>query len=139
MKKNCLAIFIAISVFGSFPGALECPCADADCHFGSSADPALIPQCHQASAHAKDNGPTECCGKCRIEKTAVLESKFLPSHDPRFSKIPAAFKTPAVIQLTIVQPVFERRELLGSPPAFFERHILNTTYSFRAPPLGVAF
>jgi hypothetical protein len=139
MKRNCLAIFIAVCVLGSFPGALECQCVDADCRFGVSAAPAPVPRCHQVPTHAKESDPKACCGKCRIEKTAVLESKFLPSHDSRFSKMPVASRIPAGIQRTIIQPVFEYQELCGSPPSFFEQHILNTTYSFRAPPLEVTF
>lgn len=141
MKRSCWAVLIAVCVFGSFPGVLECQCVDADCSSVPQAVQAKAPRCHPAASHAKGEKSSrkECCGKCRIEKAAVLSKEFL-SLNP-FRTRPAAIETKwiNVFHSDVPRPFFSREQLFGPSPGFLEQYVLNITFSFRAPPPAAVF
>jgi len=138
MKKKCLSFFIAMCVFNAFPGVLNCQCVDADCRSVPKAIQASVSQCHHAAVLAKGENPShkECCGKCRIERAVVLSSELSPAGDIRSGNTLAEIESFADFHSKLQCPSFFQGEFPESPPGFFEQHILNTTFSFRAPPQG---
>ena len=138
MKRKCLSVLIALCVFSAFPSALSCQCVFEDCHSVSEAVQAKIPQCHHAATPAKAGERTgkECCGKCQIEKAAVLSNDLSPAHEVRSSNTSAEIKSFSDFHASLRHPALFQGEFFGSPPGFFEQHILNATFSFRAPPQG---
>ncbi|MFH1209134.1 MAG: hypothetical protein V1673_06250 [Candidatus Omnitrophota bacterium] len=136
MKKKCLSVVVAVCVFGTFPGLSNCQCVGADCGSVPKAIQAKVPQCHSAASQAGGEGPShkECCGKCRIEKAAVLSSEFSLTGDVRHGNTLAEVRSFADFHSKIRNPSFFQGKFFESPPGFFEQHVLNTTFSFRAPP-----
>jgi|GEM_PF-3993041 len=140
MKKKLLSLLTAVCVFIVFPNAAICQCVGADCSFVAKEIQASVPQCHPAAAQAKEGRSSreECCGKCRIEKAAILSSDFLISGDIRAKSASAEDVSFVDFHPKVQSPPFFRSEYAESPPGFFERYVLNTTFSFRAPPQGCA-
>ena len=138
MKKSCWAIFIVVCLVSAFPGVLNCQCVDANCGSVPKAIQTNVPQCHPAAAQTKgvDHSRKECCGKCRIEKAAVLSNEFSPVSDVRHRETLAEMKFFADFHSKIQRPSFFQGEFPEGPTGFFGQHILNTTFSFRAPPQG---
>ena len=138
MKKKGWALFIAVSVFSAFSGALNCQCADADCSFAAQAIHAKAPRCHYAAAQAKGENPSrkECCGKCRVEKAAVLSDELLLGREALPRNTLAEIKSFTDFYSKIQRLSFSPGTFTESPLGFFEQYILNTTFSFRAPPQG---
>lgn len=138
MNKKYLSMFMAVCVFSSFPSALSCQCVDADCGSVPMSIQARTPQCHHATVQTKGENPTrkECCGKCQIEKAAVLSSEISAFWDVRLGDTWTAIKSFADFCSKLRRPSFSQGEFPESPPGFFEEHILNITFSFRAPPQG---
>ena len=134
--KKYLSIFIAVAVFGASPNVLSCRCVDRDCVSVPKTIQAHVPQCHPAAAQARGNDPThkECCGKCQIEKSAVLVSELSPVSDVCHRNTLVEIRSFADFHAKIHCPYFSHGKFPESPPGFFEQHILNTTFSFRAPP-----
>ena len=143
MKKKYLSALMAVCLFSAFPSALNCQCMDTGCGFVSKAVRTNVPQCHPhpVAVHSKENGNSakECCGKCRIEKTAVLSNEFSPLSDIRPGNTLEEIKSFADFYSKIQRPSFFQEGSAESPPGFFAEYILNTTFSFRAPPQGGCF
>ena len=137
MKRKYLSLFLAVCLFSAFPSALDCQCVDADCGSVPKVIQAEAPRCHPA-AKGEDPSRKECCGKCQIEKTAVLENKFLSAQDLRFGSTPFEIKFSTGFYSKPERQSFLSGRSLGFPSGFFTQHVLNTTFSFRAPPLSVA-
>ena len=138
MKKRFLAVFIAICFVGIFPGALNCQCAVADCHVVPKTIQAKTPQCHHAAAQTggESRSRKECCGKCRIEKAAVLSTGLSQLSEVRHKNTLASIKFFTDSNAKLQRPFFPSRKFPKLPPGFFTQFILNTTFSFRAPPQG---
>ena len=117
---------------------LNCQCVDADCSFAPKAIPSNDPPCHHAAAPAHQAGSSnkECCGKCQLEKAAVLSNELLLAREALPRNAWETIKSFVGVSPKIERPSFFYSEFSESPPGFFERHILNTTFSFRAPPQG---
>ncbi|MDD5226424.1 MAG: hypothetical protein PHV97_04470 [Candidatus Omnitrophica bacterium] len=138
MKKKCLSALIALCVLSAFPSVLNCLCTTGDCGLASRSIQSKTPQCHHANAPSKteDGSRKECCGKCRIEKAAVLSNELSPVHEVRLRNTSAEIQFFSDFHASIRHPTLFQGEFFGSPPGFFEQHILNATFSFRAPPQG---
>ncbi|MFH0984092.1 MAG: hypothetical protein V1882_01000 [Candidatus Omnitrophota bacterium] len=138
MKKKWLSAILAMCVLGTFSGVGDCECRGVDCGFVSQAIRSEAFHCQPAAAHAERRDPSgeECCGKCGIEKAAVLSRKISFAGDVRpWSEFVEIQYSPG-IHSKIEPLLFFKGELFESPPGFFEQHILGTTFSFRAPPQG---
>lgn len=135
--KRFLTILMVACVLSVFPGALNCQCVDADCGSVFSSSHPKAPQCHPAavSTRGEEPSPKECCSQCQIEKAAVLTSTFSAVSDARPRNTIEEIKSfEGFFQGT--HPHFFYREFAGSPPEYFTQSVLNTTFSFRAPPRG---
>ncbi len=141
MKKKSLSLFMAVCVFSAFPGALGCQCVDADCGSVPKAIQAETLRCHSAASHAKGEDPSrkECCGKCRIEKAAVLSKEFSPVNPSRTRPVTIEEGFLNSFYPEVPRPFFSHEQLFGPSPGFFKRYVLNITFSFRAPPAAVPF
>jgi hypothetical protein len=139
MKKKYLSVIMAVCVFSAFPTALSCQCVDADCSFVSKTIRAKVPRCHPPVSQTRGGNSSrqECCGKCQIEKAAVLSNGLSPVSDIRHRNTLVEIRSFADLGSQLQKPSFFQREFPESPPGFFAQHILNTTFSFRAPPLAV--
>ena len=135
MKKYLSGILFAC-VLSTSPGVLNCQCVGADCDLALKAVQADVPQCHRASAAAQGADPSRqgCCGKCRIEKAAVLSSELSSVRDVRRQDALEVIKYFDGFHSKLQPPSFFYRERTESPHGFFEQFILNTTFAFRAPP-----
>jgi len=140
MKQKYLSAFLAVCVFIAFPSVLHCQCVGSDCGSSPKSLQAKTPPCHPAAAPAKgrDSSGSECCGKCRIEKAAVLSEELSPVNEIRSGNTLVEIKSFSDFHLKLRRPSVFRGESQESPPGFFEQHVLNTTFSFRAPPQGHA-
>jgi len=129
---------MAVCVFSAFPSVLSCQCVDADCGSVPKSIQVKAPHCNPAAAHSEGRSSSnkECCGKCRIEKAAVLSNDLSPASDVRYRNTLAEIKSFADFHAKLQRTSFSKGEFPESPPGFFEQHILNTTFSFRAPPQG---
>jgi hypothetical protein len=136
--KKYLAVLMAVCVFSAFPSVLSCQCVDADCSSVPKSIQTKVTPCHPAAApsRGRSNSNKECCGKCRIEKAAVLSNDLLPASDVRPRNTLAEIKSFADFRAKLQRPSFFQGEFPEAPPGFFEQHVLNITFSFRAPPQG---
>ena len=141
MKKKGFSVLIAVCVFGTFPSALNGQCVGEGCGSVPKMIQASVPQCHHTAVPTKEaSSPRkECCGKCQIEKAAVLSSDLFPTNDVRHKNTLAQIRAFTGFDSKIRHLSFFYTEYPGSPPGFFEQHVLNTTFSFRAPPQGKCF
>jgi len=141
MKKRYLSALMIVCFISVFPGILNCQCVIGDCHVASRAIQTKAPHCHPEAAQTKreDTSRKECCGKCRIEKAAVFSNELLPASDIHHRNALAGIKSFSDFHSKLQPPSFFRGESPRPPPGFFVRHILNTTFSFRAPPQGRCF
>lgn len=137
MKKS-LSAFITACVLIASPGALYCQCVEADCGFASKAVRAEVPQCHHTAApeSAGETSRKGCCGKCQIEKAEFFSREFSAVRDARYQNTLEEINAFDGFQSKSLQPSLFYKEFAESPPWFFERFILNTAFSFRAPPQG---
>lgn len=129
---------MALCVLSAFPSVLSCQCVDADCGSVSKSIQASVLQCHRVATQTKERDPfrKECCGKCQIEKTAVLSNKFFAANDVRPKNILMEMSPFASFYSKIRPPAFFRKRSSESPPGFFKRHVFGATLSFRGPPQG---
>lgn len=136
MKKKYFSVFMVVCMLVAAPGVLNCRCVDADCGAASQAIRAHTPQCHAGAAQKQGEDPVrkECCGKCRIEKAAVLSGELSPSGDVRPRNTFAEIEAFVDFHPKIRHLSFSQERFSESPPGFFEKNVLNTTFSFRAPP-----
>ncbi|MEI7751520.1 MAG: hypothetical protein WCJ71_05435 [Candidatus Omnitrophota bacterium] len=138
--KKYLAVLMAVCVFSAFPSVLSCQCVDADCGSVSKSLQAKAPQCHPSAdpSQGKSSSGKECCGKCQIENAAVLSNDLSPMSDVRHGNTLAEIKSFAGFRSKFQPLSLFQGECPESPPCFFQQHVLNTTFSFRAPPQGLA-
>ncbi len=129
---------MAVCVFSAFPSVLSCQCVDADCGFVSKSIQAKTSQCHASDApsQGRDSSSQECCGKCRIEKAVVLSGELSMLSDNRHKNTSAEIRYFAGFNLKTKRPPFSQGEFPESLSEFFTWRVLNTTFSFRAPPQG---
>lgn len=135
MKNRYLAWGMIFLLAGTLAAGLSCGCVSGDCHGASSIKQSGAPKCHHDSTEtrAKDSSRKECCGKCQIEKAAVLFGKnlslgALPSENVAARTLGSAEVLEAGDRLPA------HWEGYSPPDTFFTQHILNFTFSFRAPP-----
>ena len=136
MKKNFLSVFMAVCVFSAFPGAVNCFCVTGDCHSVSQTIRGEALQCHLATAAPKgENHSGEgCCGKCRIEKTAVLASGLLQGNDFRQRNVSEEMKSSVDFHINPRHVFSFQKKSQEFPPGFLTRYVLSSTFSFRGPP-----
>jgi len=129
---------MAVYVLGAFPSIAVCQCVDADCGVVSMPVKANALRCHRVATQAKERDPSrkECCGKCQIEKAAVLSHEFFTSGDVRSKNTFIEMDPWGGFYSKIQPPSFFQKGFSESPPGFFIQSILNTTLSSRAPPQG---
>jgi hypothetical protein len=135
MKNKYLASIMAVLMVSTAVLVLACQCAFADCGRAVKINAA---RCHHETSETARKTPSgnRCCGKCQLEKAAVLSEKSFSLDQARSGKgtpetalLPLFFKTPSAIMLP-------KADLHGPPGTFFLKNIFNTSVSFRAPPQG---
>jgi hypothetical protein len=139
MRKKYFSALMAACFLSVLLSAIDCQCVTADCSFIPRAIRAKTPQCHPAAAQTKKEDPFShkgCCGKCQIEKAAVFSKEPLLTSDVRLKNTLVKITFFSDFHSGIQHPPFSQGEFFESPPGFFERYVLNTTFSFRAPPQG---
>lgn len=137
MRNKYLSLTTALLLTGALAAGMACGCFSGDCQAFPGATQVKMAQCHHDSAQAKAKDPVrrDCCGKCQIEKWAVLAgnivsmgavlSKAAATDIPLFTDVPEAAHGSRPCRID------------RSPPEiFFTQHVLNFTFSFRAPPQG---
>jgi hypothetical protein len=140
MKTKCLSAILTLCLLGTFSGMLNCACPTSDCSSASQNIRTEPLRCHPAvpQEEKKDPSSEDCCRKCGFEKAAVLSSKFsLTSHAPSHNDL-AEIRSFADLHARIHSAIFSPGKFFGSSSDFFERYILGTTFSFRAPPQAYA-
>ncbi len=133
--KSKLWVMILVVLTAGFSTAADCGCVSGEC--GSSAarpESSSRPACHHEEAESKPASHQGCCGKCQIEKTAVLgpSATHTLSPQPKPSHVPAeAIAGPSAPTVRVAATA---AFLFEAPPGFFTDHILGTSLALRAPP-----
>ena len=138
MKKKYASLMMVFLLANASLDGTACLCVSADCSGSSGAREAKTPQCHHAAAPTPSQGqaPRNCCGKCQLEKRAVLAPEGTPlagiSSKQGFIEI-GAFSD---LKKGMPFPVLSKKGGTDFSPLFFTELILNTTFAFRGPPVG---
>lgn len=137
MKRNWLAGVLAGCLVLTGVYGINCQCLISDCSSAVTALDVLDkkPHCHHEAA-TTPRAPKECCGKCQIEKNAVLFRDFLASIQNIFQPGLSA-KDKAFVKFSepLKKAVLFLARLRSPPQPFFTQHILTVTFGFRSPPL----
>ncbi len=138
MRNKFLALATAFFLTTALGAGLTCACVSGDCHEFTGKVQVKMAQCHHGNTQAKAKEPArkDCCGKCQLEKKAILTGEA-----PLAGAILPEDAVADVPLFTATTPgtghtVHRRRINCGPPTAYFTQCVLNFTFSFRAPPLG---
>lgn len=137
MRNKYLSLTMSFLLTGAWVAGLACACFPGDCQAAAAAPRVTTAPCHHdgAQTQAKDPARQDCCGKCQIERWAVLT----PKAPVLSAALPgdAATDVPLIASAPGAGRAFPRNGIDRGPPQnFFTRHVLNTTFSFRGPPQG---